>query len=153
MKRKLFLIALFLLMVTQFYSKEPKEYVIKSSDGKQSVNLVGYWKAKDGPYIFTMIFDKDGKMTYGCNNSRAPKIIDLDDDPEGLGQKYNQWWKVGTYKTAGNILIFSTEKSANYSNAKVATGNVNFLVNIVSNDELVIQTSNTGAVRTYERLY
>lgn len=133
-------------------SKKISEFVIKSSDSNQTVDLVGTWKAKYDSYNFEMIFDKNGKMIYGCNNTKAPKILDFDNDLDGLGQKYNCWWEQGSYKTTGNILIFSTEKISNYSNSKILKGTYNFVVNILSNDELIIQTSGTGSVRTYKRI-
>ena len=82
----------------------------------------------------------------------APEQLSVDSDG-GLrvDKEFNQWWIKGTYKTSGNILTLTYNEFKDYSGAlrDVKKGDANnFVVNIVSNDELVIQLK---SIRTYKR--
>jgi|GEM_PF-3577572 len=137
-------------------SKTGSQTVIKSVDGSQKVDLAGTWAAKDGNYILKMIFGSDGSFTYGCGGGShgGPEQLSVGSDG-GLrvDKEFNQWWYKGTYKTSGNILIASCDELKNYSGAlSVKKGeSCNYVISVVDNDELVIQTSGTGNTRTYKR--
>lgn len=135
-------------------SKPGSQTVIKSVDGSQKVDLTGTWVAKDGNYTFKMIFGSDGSLTYGCGGGShgGPEQLSVGSDG-GLrvDKEFNRWWIKGTYKTSGNILTLTYNEFKDYSGAlrDVKNGDaVNFVVNIVSNDELVIQLK---SIRTYKR--
>ena len=135
-------------------SKTGSQTVIKSVDGSQKVDLAGTWVAKDGNYTFKMIFGSDGSLTYGCGGGShgGPEQLSVGSDG-GLrvDKEFNSWWIKGTYKTSGNILTLTYNEFKDYSGAlrDVKKGDANnFVVNIVSNDELVIQLK---SIRTYKR--
>ncbi|MBQ1870523.1 MAG: hypothetical protein II146_08640, partial [Treponema sp.] len=96
----------------------------------------------------------DGSFTYGCGGGSrgGPEQLSVDSDG-GLrvDKEFNRWWLKGTYKTTGNILTLTYNEMKDYSGAlrDVKKGDSdNFVVNIVSNDELVIQLN---SIRTYKR--
>lgn len=135
-------------------SKAGSQTVIKSVDGSQKVDLTGTWVAKDGNKTFKMIFGSDGSLTYGCGGGShgGPEQLSVGSDG-GLrvDKEFNRWWIKGTYKTSGNILTLTYNEFKDYSGAlrDVKKGDAdNFVVNIVSNDELVIQLK---SIRTYKR--
>ena len=137
-------------------SKTGSQTVIKSGDGSQKVDLTGTWVCKDGNATFKMIFGSDGSLTYGCGGGShgGPEQLSVGSDG-GLrvDKEFNQWWYKGTYKTSGNILITSCDELKDYSGGlSMKKGESwNYVINIVDNDELVIQTSGTGNTRTYKR--
>lgn len=135
-------------------SKAGSQTVIKSVDGSQKVDLTGTWVAKDGNKTFKMIFGSDGSLTYGCGGGShgGPEQLSVGSDG-GLrvDKEFNRWWIKGTYKTSGNILTLTYNEFKDYSGAlrDVKKGDAdNFVVNIVSNDELIIQLK---SIRTYKR--
>lgn len=155
MKKKLF-IACLLFVATMLTGCSGSQTVIKSADGSQKVDLTGTWVAKNGNNTFKMIFGSDGSFTYGCGGGShgGPAQLSVGSDGDiSVDKEFNKWWYKGTYKTSGNILIASCDELKNYSgrlSSKKGDTN-NYVVNIVSNDELVIQTSGTGSTRTYKR--
>lgn len=114
-------------------SKPGSQTVIKSVDGSQKVDLAGTWKATHDKYTFKMIFGSDGSLR--------------------VDKEFNQWWYKGTYRTSGNVLKASCDELKSYvGSIGVEKGETqNFVISIVDNDELVIQTSGTGNTRTYKR--
>ena len=156
MKKKLF-IACLLFVATMLTGCSGSQTVIKSADGSQKVDLTGTWVAKNGNTTFKMIFGSDGSFTYGCGGGShgGPAQLSVGSDGDiSVDKEFNIWWLKGTYKTSGNILTLTYNEFKDYSgdlgDKKKGDAN-NFVVSIVSNDELVIQTSGTGNIRTYKR--
>ncbi len=133
-----------------------KNSIIKSADDRQKVDLTGTWKAtgRDGVY-FKMIFGEDGSFTYGCGSDRAPEQLSFSSNGSIKAyREFNVWWIKGTYKTTGNILITTCEDFRDYYDVMrgIRRGTTdNFVVSIIDENELVIQTAGTGSVRTYKR--
>ena len=155
MKKILFLACL-LFVATMLTGCSGSQTVIKSADGSQKVDLTGTWVAKNGNTTFKMIFGSDGSFTYGCGGGSHGGPAQLSVGSNGsvsVDKEFNNWWLKGTYKTSGNILITSCDELKNYSGGlSFKKGETkNFVINIVDNDELVIQTSGTGNTRTYKR--
>ena len=155
MKKILFLACL-LFVATMLTGCSGSQTVIKSADGSQKVDLTGTWVAKNGNTTFKMIFGSDGSFTYGCGGGSYGGPAQLSVGSNGsvsVDKEFNNWWLKGTYKTSGNILITSCDELKNYSGGlSFKKGETqNFVINIVDNDELVIQTSGTGNTRTYKR--
>ena len=155
MKKILFLACL-LFVATMLTGCSGSQTVIKSADGSQKVDLTGTWVAKNGNTTFKMIFGSDGSFTYGCGGGSHGGPAQLSVGSNGdisVDKEFNKWWVKGTYKTSGNILITSCDELKNYSGGlSFKKGETqNFVINIVDNDELVIQTSGTGNTRTYKR--
>lgn len=155
MKKILFLACL-LFVATMLTGCSGSQTVIKSADGSQKVDLTGTWVAKNGNTTFKMIFGSDGSFTYGCGGGShgGPAQLSVGSDGDiSVDKEFNKWWYKGTYKTSGNILIASCDELKDYSGGLSSKkGDThNYVVNIVSNDELVIQTSGTGNTRTYKR--
>lgn len=158
--KKILLLACTLFVATMFTScfSKQSETVIYNSDGSQEVDLVGTWKSEQGSYTFKMIFGIAGSFTYGCGDGvyGGPAQLSVGGDGEiRVDKEFNRWWYKGTYKTSGNVLIVTVEQVKDYtrgsSNLPGAGETQNFIINIVSEDELVIQTSGTGSTRTYKR--
>ena len=155
MKKILFLACL-LFVATMLTGCSGSQTVIKSADGSQKVDLTGTWVAKNGNTTFKMIFGSDGSFTYGSGGGShgGPAQLSVGSDGDiSVDKEFNQWWYKGTYKTSGNILITSCDELKSYvGSIGVEKGETqNFVINIVDNDELVIQTSGTGNTRTYKR--
>ena len=155
MKKILFLACL-LFVATMLTGCSESQTVIKSADGSQKVDLTGTWVAKNGNTTFKMIFGSDGSFTYGCGDGSHGGPAQLSVGSNGrvsVDKEFNRWWYKGTYKTSGNILKASCDELKLYvGNIGVEKGETqNYVVSIVSNDELVIQTSGTGNTRTYKR--
>ena len=155
MKKKLF-IACLLFVATMLTGCSGSQTVIKSADGSQKVDLTGTWVAKNGNTTFKMIFGSDGSFTYGCGGGShgGPAQLSVGSDGDiSVDKEFNKWWLKGTYKTSGNILITSCDELKNYSGglSRKKGESCNYVINIVDNDELVIQTSGTGNTRTYKR--
>lgn len=136
--------------------KTMSQTVIKSADGSQKVDLTGTWVAKTRNATFKMIFGSDGSFTYGCGGGSygGPEQLSIGSNGRvRVDKEFNQWWYKGTYKTSGNILITSCDELKSYvGSIGVEKGETqNFVIRIVDNDELVIQTSGTGNTRTYKR--
>lgn len=137
-------------------SKAGSQTVIKSVDGSQQVDLTGTWIATHDKYTYKMIFGSDGSFTYGCGGGShgGPEQLSVGSDG-GLrvDKEFNQWWYKGTYRTSGNVLkAFCDELKSYVGSIGVEKGETqNFVISIVDNDELVIQTSGTGNTRTYKR--
>ncbi|WP_147614661.1 hypothetical protein [Treponema pectinovorum] len=132
-----------------------KNSIIKSADDRQKVDLTGTWKAtgRDGVY-YKMIFGEDGSFTYGCGSDRGPEQLSFSSNGSIKAyREFNGWWIKEAYKTSGNILIATYDEVKDYYNvSKLREGTtVNFVVSIIDENELVIQTAGTGAVRTYKR--
>lgn len=133
-----------------------KNSIIKSADDRQKVDLTGTSKAtgRDGVY-YKMIFGEDGSFTYGCGSDRAPEKLSFSSNGniKAYGE-FNGRWIKGTYKTTGNILIVKYDDFRDYYGILNDTRRgttVNFVVSIIDENELVIQTAGTGSVRTYKR--
>lgn len=128
---------------------------IISPDGNKKVNLTGTWKAHEGSFSFTMIFDKDGNFTYGCNNEQAPMVLSFGDDADLHANEYNQWHYKGLFETDYDIINVKVKEVKNPSRNKTMPypgDRRHFKVTIISSDEIIIQTlSNNGATRTYIR--
>ncbi len=155
MKKILFLACL-LFVATMLTGCSGSQTVIKSADGSQKVDLTGTWVAKNGNTTFKMIFGSDGSFTYGCGggSNGGPAQLSVGSNGDiSVDKEFNKWWLKGTYKTSGNILITSCDELKNYSGGlSTKKGeSCNYVINIVDNDELVIQTSGTGNTRTYKR--
>ena len=155
MKKKLF-IACLLFVATMLTGCSGSQTVIKSADGSQKVDLTGTWVAKNGNTTFKMIFGSDGSFTYGCGGGShgGPAQLSVGSDGDiSVDKEFNKWWFKGTYKTSGNILKASCDELKSYiGSIGVEKGETkNFVISIVDNDELVIQTSGTGNIRTYKR--
>lgn len=156
MKKKLF-IACLLFVATMLTGCSGSQTVIKSADGSQKVDLTGTWVAKKGNTTFKMIFGSDGSFTYGCGGGShgGPAQLSVGSDGDiSVDKEFNKWCLKGTYKTSGNILTSTVKEKKEYnvsSGMPGAGGTQNFIINIVSENELVIQTSGTGNTRTYER--
>ena len=137
-------------------SQNKSQTIIKSVDGSQKVDLTGTWMAKHDKYTFKMIFGSDGSFTYGCGGGSrgGPEQLSVDSDG-GLrvDKEFNRWWYKGTYKTSGNVLITTCDELKDYSgDLSMKKGETcNFVISIVDDNELVIQTSGTGSTRTYKR--
>ena len=150
--KKILLLACTLFVATMLTGQT----VIKSADGSQKVDLTGTWVAKDGNATFKMIFGSDGSFTYGCGGGSHGGPAQLSVGSNGrvrVDKEFNQWWYKGTYKTFGNILKVSCDELKSYvGSIGVEEGETsNFVIIVVDNDELVIQTSGTGSIRTYKR--
>lgn len=150
--KKILLLACTLFVATMLTGQT----VIKSADGSQKVDLTGTWVAKNGNTTFKMIFGSDGSFTYGCGggSNGGPAQLSVGSNGDiSVDKEFNKWWLKGTYKTSGNILITSCDELKNYSGGlSTKKGeSCNYVINIVDNDELVIQTSGTGNTRTYKR--
>lgn len=155
MKKNLFLACL-LFVATMLTGCSGSQTVIKSADGSQKVDLTGTWVAKNGNTTYKMIFGSDGSFTYGCGGGShgGPAQLSVGSDGDiSVDKEFNKWWYKGTYKTSGNILIASCDELKNYSGGLTTKKgeSCNYVISIVDNDELVIQTSGTGNTRTYKR--
>ena len=138
-------------------SQNKSQTIIKSVDGSQKVDLTGTWMAKHDKSTFKMIFGSDGSFTYGCGGGSrgGPEQLSVDSDG-GLrvDKEFNRWWYKGTYKTSGNILTSTVNEKKIFSGGAGMPeigGSQNFVISIVDDNELVIQTSGTGSTRTYKR--
>lgn len=120
------------------------------------VKLTGVWVAKDGDSTFKMIFEKDHSYVYGCGGGRSggPSQLFVDGDGKvGVEKEFNSWWQKGFYTTNGNVLTMTCENYKDFTRrASFRKGSSNnYIVSIVSKDEIIIQTSGTGSIRTYKR--
>ncbi len=128
--------------------------VIRSLDGSQKVDLIGTWKAESSGGYCKMIFDNNGSFTYGCRETGGPARISMDSFGDVVSyNEFNVWFAKGTFKIHGNILTGYWKETKDFfgiSSLRVGS-NDDFVVNIVSPDKLIIQTSSTGTTRTYIR--
>lgn len=155
--KKLFLVSLAVVGVTLCSCGKSSSTAIKSEDGKEKIDLVGTWTSDEGRYTFRMVFGEDKSFKYGCGGGRSGGPMQLSVGKGGgvhTEIDFNQWWESGTFKTSKNVLIATVKDYKVYTdgNLNINKGDhENFVITIVDNNEIVVQNSRTGSVRTYKR--
>lgn len=154
--KKVLLLVCILASLTTFMYSKGKSTVIKSADGKQSVDMTGTWICEEGLYTRKMIFGNNNSFKYGCGGERSggPAQLFINSDG-GIGEEkeFNQWWYSGTFKINGNIFITTCEDLRDFSRElNMKKGDTdNYIVNIVNENEVLIQWSGSSKLRTFKR--
>ena len=153
--KKLSVIVFTFLAILAFVScQEKSKTSISIFGGKSKVDLVGTWTAQKNNQIFKMIFSQDGSFIYGSGWSDGVEQLTTGENGDVIAEKeFNIWKCKGKFTTSRNIFTatFTEVKDFTARSLMVEGEETDFLVNIKNENELIIQTVQTGALRIYKR--